>query len=370
MAKILKKNNVIHIFTGFMINRTFFRRGFFGLWGESKKFQFSVLVLSLITFFNVFSLKGQEVIPTYSDYLTDNLYLLHPSMAGASNYDQIRLTARMQWFDVENAPNLQTLTVNSRVGDKVGLGGILFRDENGNFSKLGAYGTFAYHLMFSRSNADLNQLSFGISAGVIQHRLDQSGFSGYDPLLGNNTSDIFANMDFGMSYFYHDLYFHLAAKNLLSVSRELFYSDAVPSNMRKYLFSAGYVFDLNPNDEWSFEPSILFQAREATNEMAIDANMKAYYDLEEGILWGGLSYRNSFEGAEYTTDGEELKHQQLRYITPFVGVGYRNFIFGYTFSYQLNSLVLSNNGFHQITLGYNFGKNRQRYDCHCPAVNN
>ncbi|TRO64550.1 type IX secretion system membrane protein PorP/SprF [Christiangramia sabulilitoris] len=325
--------------------------------------------LALLLLLNFSALRAQEVIPTYSDYLTSNLFLIHPSMAGASNYDQIRLTARRQWFDVEDAPNLQTLAYNSRIGEKIGVGGIVFRDENGNFSKMGFYGSIAYHLMFSRSTADLNQLSFGISAGVIQHRLDTSGFSRFDPLLGASDTDLFANMDLGISYFVRDLYFHFAAKNIISVNRELFYSDAVPSNMRKYLFSAGYVFTLNPNDPWSFEPSLLFQAREATNEMALDANMKAYYEIESGRLWGGLSYRNSFESTEYTAQGEEIKRQQLRYITPFVGVNYNKFIFGYTFSYQLNSLVLSNGGFHQITLGYNFGESRKRYDCKCPAIN-
>lgn len=325
---------------------------------------FTAILLSTV------SVNAQEVIPTYSDYLTDNLYLIHPSMAGASNHDQLRLTARRQWFDVENAPNLHTLAYNARLKDKIGVGGILFRDENGNFSKMGAYATFAYHLMFSRSNVDLNQLSFGISAGVIQHRLDESGFTRFDPLIGDNSSDIFANMDFGISYYVSDFYFHLAAKNLLSVNRELFYSDAVPSNMRKYLFSAGYVFELNVNDPWSFEPSILYQMREATNEMSLDANMKAYYEMDFGKLWAGVSYRNSFEGAEFTQDGEEIKSQQLRYITPFVGAEYNKFVFGYTYSYQLNSLVLSNAGFHQITLGYNFGDSRARYDCKCPAINN
>jgi type IX secretion system PorP/SprF family membrane protein len=311
---------------------------------------------------------AQEVIPTYSDYLTDNLFLLHPSMAGAANRNQIRLTARQQWFDVEDAPSLQTLSINGRVGEKVGLGAILFNDSNGNFSKSGAYAAFAYHLMFSRSNAALNQLSFGISGGLIQHRLDQSGFTEFDPALGGNDSDIYANMDFGISYYYMNFYSHFAAKNILSVSRELFYSDAVPSNQRKYLASAGYIFE-DISNSFSLEPSVLFQLREATNEKAVDANLKVYRDVDFGQVWGGLSYRNTFEGAEYTGGGEELQSQLLSYITPFVGVNYRDFLVGYTFTYQLNSLVLSNNGFHQITLGYNFGKSRKRYDCKCPAVN-
>ncbi|MGA9590295.1 MAG: type IX secretion system membrane protein PorP/SprF [Salegentibacter sp.] len=319
-------------------------------------------------FFYSLGVTSQEVIPTYSDYLTDNLYLLHPSMAGAANINQIRLTARQQWFDVEDAPSLQTLSINGRVTDKVGLGAILFNDRNGNYSKKGVYGTFAYHLMFSRSNANLNQLSFGISGGIIQHRLDVSSFTEYDPLLGGNESDYYANMDFGISYYYLDFYAHFAAKNLVSVKRSLFYSDAVPSNQRKYLFSSGYVFN-KAHSDWSFEPSVLFQMREQTDEKFVDLNIKAYKDVDFGQFFGGISYRNSFEGAEYTTDGDKVKSQKLRYITPFLGLEYQRFVFGYTFSYQFNSVVLSNNGFHQLTLGYNFGKSRERYDCECPAIN-
>ena len=289
-------------------------------------------------------------------------------MAGASNFNKIRLTARQQWFDVDNAPALQTLSVHGRVGEKVGVGGIVFNDQNGNYSKRGAYATFAYHLLFSRSELDLNQLSFGISGGLVQHSLDQSRFTIFDPLLGGRNSDIYGNIDVGMSYYYLDFFAHLTAKNILSVKRELFYSDAVPSNQRKYLFSTGYVFGKRTGD-WSYEPSVLFQLREQTSEKNIDANLKVYNSLELGMLWGGISYRRSFEGAEFTTDGVEVKNQQLQYLTGFVGFDYKQFIIAYTYSHQINSLVLSNAGFHQITLGYNFGENRARYDCKCPAIN-
>ena len=191
------------------------------IWGYLKRglsrlsYQLILCTFASFALWNSPALNAQEVIPTYSDYLTDNLYLIHPSMAGASNYDQLRITGRTQWFDVQDAPNLQTAALNIRATDKIGLGGIMFRDENGNYSKLGAYATFAYHLMFSRSTVDLNQLSFGISAGLIQHRLDTSGFTRFDPLVGNNQSDIFGNIDIGASYYVNDLYFHLAAKNVL-----------------------------------------------------------------------------------------------------------------------------------------------------------
>lgn len=326
-----------------------------------------VLIFCLGSF--ILPMRGQEVIPTYSDYLTDNLYLLHPSMAGASNLNKIRLTARQQWFDVDNAPALQTLSVHGRPWEKIGLGAIVFNDQNGNYSRRGAYATFAYHLLFSRSELDLNQLSFGISGGIIQHSLDQSGFTVFDPIVGGgNPSDIYANMDVGFSYYYFNFFAHATAKNILGIRRDLFYSDAVPSNQRKYILSGGYVIN-RPGSNWGFEPSIMFQWRDQTSERSLDANFKFYNDLNLGRLFGGLSYRVNFEGAEYTTEGEEVKSQYLQYLTPFVGFEYNNFMFAYTYSHQLNSLVLSNTGFHQITLGYNFGENRARWNCVCPAVN-
>lgn len=312
---------------------------------------------------------SQEVIPTYSDYLTDNLYLLHPSMAGASNMNKFRLTARQQWFDVKDAPSLQTVSIHARVGEKIGVGGIAFNDSNGNFSRRGVYATFAYHLLFSRSELDLNQLSFGISGGLIQHSLDQTQFTDFDPLIASGTlADYYGNMDVGVSYYYFDFFSHFTVQNLLVLDRDLFYSDAVPVNQRKYLLSAGYLLN-RYNSSWAFEPSLLFQLREQTSEKAIDLNLKAYKALENGRFFGGLSYRRSFEAADVTFEDSRPVYHQLQYLTPFAGFEYKNFLFAYTYSQQLNKVVMSNQGFHQITLGFNFGKNRERYDCFCPGIN-
>jgi hypothetical protein len=61
-----------------------------------------------------------EGIAVYSDYLSDNYYLIHPSMAGAANCAKIRLTARKQWFGQADAPELQTISFNGRVSEKAG----------------------------------------------------------------------------------------------------------------------------------------------------------------------------------------------------------------------------------------------------------
>ena len=329
-------------------------------------------LLLVFVFLMTLGSQAQEGIPTYSDYLTDNLYLLHPAMAGASNASKIRLTARQQWFDVEDAPSLQTLSINGRVGgegSKVGIGGILFNDSNGNFSQTGAYATFAYHLLLSRNEVDLNQISFGVSVGLIQGRLDESNFRMFDPIVaGVEQTDSYFNVDIGASYYFLDFFSHLTVKNALPVDRDIFTQDLESNNQRRLLLSAGYVISPYGSD-WSYEPSVMFQLTDETKERSIDINAKVYKKMDFGQLFGGLSYRRSFEGAEFTEDGTEVSNQKLQLITPFFGIDYKSFLFAYTYSYQANSVVLSNAGFHQLTLGFKFNERRERYDCNCPAIN-
>ncbi|WP_299337383.1 type IX secretion system membrane protein PorP/SprF [uncultured Psychroserpens sp.] len=328
----------------------------------------------LIASMALFSFIGtaQEGLPIYSDYLTDNYYLIHPSMAGVANCAKVRLTARAQWFGQEEAPNLQTLSINSRLGDSPSaLGAIVYNDKNGYHSQTGAYLTYAHHLMFSRNEIDLNMLSFGLSAGFIQYKLDETEFlaDGFDPIIaGIEQSATNFNVDFGFSYHLIDFYAHATVKNVLNNDGINFNEQGLSyDNLRTYLFSAGNTFS-KYNSDWSFEPSIMFMYRDATEEASIDINAKAYKTMDFGKLWGGLSYRRSLDGAEFL-DGSGVSSQKLQYFTPFVGVDYNNFVFAYTYSYQANSVVFNNGGFHQITLGYNFNCRREKYECNCPAVN-
>ncbi len=320
--------------------------------------------------FSIHGLQAQEGLPIYSDYLTDNYYLIHPSMAGVANCNKVRLTGRQQWFGQENAPSLQTLSINGRIGDsQSGIGAIVFNDQNGYHSQTGAYLTYAHHLMFSRNTIDLNMLSFGLSAGMIQYKLDETAFVEFDPIIaGIEQSATDFNVDFGFSYHFINFYAHATIKNLLKNEGVNINEQGVSyDNLTTYLFSVGNVFSKFGSD-WSFEPSVLFAYKDATQESFIDANFKAYRDFEFGSVFAGISYRRSFDGAEYI-DGNSISSQKLQYFTPLLGIEYNNFMFAYTYSYQANSVVLDNGGYHQLTLGFNFGCRKEKYDCECPSVN-
>ncbi len=325
----------------------------------------------LVLFFLFFQIAfSQDGIPVYSDYLSDNLYLLHPSMAGAASNNQIRMTARKQWFDQNEAPNMQTLNFNARVGERSGIGAIFFNDKNGYHSQTGGYLTYAHHIMFSRSEVDLNQLSFGLSFGIIQSRLDETQFDplDFDPIIaGIIQSSSYFNVDAGVSYNFLNFSGHFTVKNIIFQNRNLNSSDFESSNQRKYIVSAAYALG-NYGSSWTYEPSLMYQFQERTKEQLIDINGKLYRAMDFGKLWGGLSYRRSFDGAEYL-DGVEIKNQKLQYLTAILGINLNKFLFSYTYTNQMGNVKFTNGAFHQITLGFNFLGGREPYECNCPAIN-
>ncbi len=335
---------------------------------KTSKMKFTKIhLMTMITLLFIGFGNAQEGLSIYSDYLTDNYYLLHPSMAGAANCSQVRLTGRRNWVGQEDSPGLYTAAYNGRIGDsQSGIGAIVYNDKNGFTSQTGGYVTYAHHLMFSRSEVDLNQLSFGLSAGILQYRLDQTRFDPNDPLVGpGSISQSEFNMDVGFSYNLYNFYTHVTVKNLLKnsgVNNDL----QIVNNLRNYLVSAGYVFD-RPGKTFSYEPSILYSYRDGVGQSTIDFNLKVYSDMNFGKLWGGLSYRRSFDSIDFL-EGEEIKSQALNYVTPFVGVNFGKYMFAYTYSYQSNPVTFNNGGFHQITLGIDFSCRAKKYACYCPWV--
>jgi type IX secretion system PorP/SprF family membrane protein len=315
---------------------------------------------------------SQEGVAVYSDYLSDNYYLIHPSMAGAANCGKVRLTARQQWMGQENAPALQTVSFNTALDEDgiSGMGMIIFNDKNGYHSQRGAKLTYAHHLRFSRSTADLNQLSFGLSGAFVQSSIDGTDFVEFDPRIvpGIIQKDAYFNVDLGVSYHYMDFFTHVTVKNFLANRRELYTEEIESDNLRKILWSAGAVF--GDADRLLFEPSFMFQWIQETKERTIDLNLKVYKNLDFGRMWGGLSYRRAFDQAEYlASNGSSIERQRLQYITPIVGVNYKKFMFAYTYSHLLGDVKFDNGGFHQITLGFDVFCRAAEWDCNCPAVN-
>jgi len=306
------------------------------------------------------TVKSQETFPVYTDYLSDNVFLIHPSAAGIGNCGKLRITARQQLLGVEDAPSLQTLSFHTRINEKMALGGILFNDKNGFHSQKGIIGSYAYHLNFGRDDA-LEQLSFGLSFMYVQNTVDQRSFTSTitDPVISRIVeSSNYYNADASVAYHFLDVYGYLTVKNLLLSARDLESSSFESLNLRRYLLTLGYYFGRGKS--FQFEPSVMGQIIERTGEFFVDFNMKTYKMIQSNIqLWAVLSYRQSFEGNAF---------ESLKQITPILGMNYKRFMVSYTYTNQLGEIVLDNGGSHQITVGVNVFCNKQR-STGCPNIN-
>ena len=318
-----------------------------------KYFLNLIAIISMVT-----GLSAQETLPVYSDYLSDNVYLIHPAAAGIGNCGKIRLTGRMQWMGNEEAPELETLSAHTRIGDNLGFGMVAFNDKNGYHSQVGAQLTFAYHILFDPY--ETNQLSFGLSGMAVSNTLDESQFLLPDPVITQQiNSRFYLNADAGLAYHYQGFSSYLTVKNIILSARNL-YNDAYESlNLRRYLLNLGYF--IVASDNIQFEPSMMVQYIERTHEKFLDANLVTYFPFSNGQIRLGVSYRKGFDFGEL---------ESPNYITPIVGIDFHNVVVSYTYTHQQNDILFDEGGFHQLTLGFNFLCKEKFYRLGaCPNLN-
>lgn len=317
-----------------------------------KIFVFQLLGLSFLC--------AQYQLPVYSDYLTDNYFLVHPAMAGAQfEGAKIRMTHRTQWAETPEAPNLLSLNGHTRIGMRSGIGAVFFRDKNGYQSRMGGSISYAHHINFFRSNIEINQLSFGINVGGVNNIHDQTSFDPYlrDPLMeGTRVNSKSIYIDAGFSYNRLQFYAHLTFKNLLFYAKNI-NDQVLIEKPKSVLFSAGHFFEINP--KWALEPSVLTYWLEYANLPIYDVNLKTHHHLSNLNSWMGVSFRRGITGVEYANNGMNLSDTYKQF-TFLAGIEFNLFSISYSFTNDLGSVNFSNKGYHQLTLGINLTSNRFR----------
>lgn len=311
-----------------------------------------------ITFISSGFIFSQETLPIYQDYLSDNVYLVHPASAGIGECAKIRVTARTQWLGIDNPPDLQTASFHTRIDEeaKAGVGLILFNDKNGFHSQKGIQGTYAYHLELE-NGVTFNQLSFGLSLSGVFSEVDQRSFVGdpsVNPLI---ESEFYVNADFGVGYHYSGFSGYFTVKNLFLSSKNKSESKYESLNLRNYVLGVGYFF--GKKEKIQLEPSMMFQLKEGNSEKLLDLNIKAYKKYRQAQLWLALSYRQSFD---------DRSLEEASYVSPILGINANNFMVSYTYTLQLNNVKVADDGFHQISLGYNLLCRKRRLSA-CPNIN-
>jgi type IX secretion system PorP/SprF family membrane protein len=305
--------------------------------------------------------------PHYTQYIL-NQYIINPALTGIENYVDAKVSHRLQWVGLQDAPVTTYFTIHGPIGKSDykttatsfntpgenprgqsywdeyvaskphhGWGVQVVNDKTGPLNNLTAMGTYAYHLGLSPKT----NLSVGFGMGIANTSLDASKLQFYggsvDPSVAG--SGVLNNVRFDMNaglYLYSADYF-VGLSALQIVPSKLDYSNNIVKQLEgkavpHFFATAGYRFLLN--EDFNITPSVLAKYVQPVPTQ-IEANVKLQY---RDLLWTGLSYRHN--------DG----------VAAMAGINVSNiFMVGYAYDYTTSRLNNYTKGTHEIVLGFMLG---------------
>lgn len=288
---------------------------------------------------------GQELkLAATSQYLTENPYVISPAYAGLGEFYELRITGESQWLEVKNAPQTQSISFDGRIGDRSGLGILLFNDKNGSTSQKGGQASYAHHLTLSEYNNQF--LSFGLSYKFTNFNIDISDITSSDPTV-QSYNEINSNFDLSFLYRLENFFFAFNAANILDKKIKPTINGEYATIRNYYLYS-GFVFK-SRFTSLEFEPSVFYQFYESDGRSSADLNFKIrkMFDHEKNYIWAGISLRMLGD-----------QNFQPNSIAPLFGLKQSKFYVAYSFNVSLNELQSNNMGSHMLSIGYDFDGRR------------
>lgn len=228
--------------------------------------------------------------PQYTQYMY-NMNVVNPAYAGSKETLSLTALYRKQWSGLDGAPETITFSGHSPVGDKVGLGLSVIKDELGPVQETNVYVDFSYTLQVS----DNLKLALGLKAGASFHDVglvDLELQDPNDPFFSQDISNTYPNIGAGAFFYGDNFYVGLSVPNLLNSVHLDENGLKIGSETNHYFATAGYVFQVSENVK--LKPSVM--AKSAFDApLSIDGNLNAlFYERFEV----GASYRldDSFSG--------------------------------------------------------------------------
>jgi len=304
----------------------------------------------------------------FQEYLAENLYLIHPAMAGVNlSNTRFNFGTRTQWIDLENSPQTQFATFEYQASAQNTLGVKFYNDINGYHQQTALYATYVYRIylndeiwntrrMYPTKNDEIQEVSFGLSVGSQSRNLDSSSwrYRTNDPLLTTNeTQDGFMGINVGIAYVSNRFSAHVSVHNIAlnpnknSSLNETTVFDTVGF---KHLF-ASLQYEIYTDSGWNFEPSVLWQYLEKTKETAFDSSLKVYRLFPRGRLWIGAAFRQNNLSA-VVRNNNLTQTQYDRHWTPLFGVNFGRLKFAYQYSIPLGAINMGLGGIHFFNLGF------------------
>ena len=294
----------------------------------------------------------------------NNPYLLNPAAGGLTDILHLELNTRLQWLGYDGGPKTVLLAGNTQIGgdqaigdfntedelmfknpkisvskSKHVVGGKVWYDGIGPFSKTSLQGTYAYHLPMRKGfmagvGMGLGWSNFGLNSNrVVLYQADDAN---YNQFLGTSSNQNFLDAQTGLVIYNSHFFFGLSATQMF---KNQFKPGGVEtgSNFNTHFFLVTKYRFQNKESDFGFEPTLVIKmAKNVKN--TIDFGAKLWY-LQSA--WFGMQYRTS-NNLVFQAGSNLLK----------------NFYVSYAFELGVGKIRNANNGTHEFQVGYYFGRNR------------
>ena len=299
--------------------------------------------------------------------MASNPFMLNPAAGGLSDVAHLELSSRNQWTGYNGGPRSVLFVGHSqfKVGEKSKnplkefntdnamlfqsperstgkmkhiIGGKAVYDAIGPFVKTSIYGSYAFHLPFTKKVNFGAGIGLGWSnLGILQDRvvLYEADDAAYNQFLGNTSNQNILDANAGIVFYSENLFVGLSTTQLLKNSVE--FDDVVTSSNfnRHYFFVTKYNFALS--EQFSIEPTVV--AKYVKNSpFSVDFGARFIYNKAS---WFAFQYRTS-------------NALTFQFGTNIV----KNIYASYGFELGTGSLRTVTSGTHELQLGFYIGKNR------------
>lgn len=297
----------------------------------------------------------------------NNPYLLNPAAGGMTDVMHFEAGTRIQWLGYDGGPTTMMLSGHSQIKFTGGeakvlsefntkdekffegpsvttskskhvIGGKVWNDAIGPFSKTAFQASYAYHLPLTK------KLNFGagIGLGFSNFRLNESRVvlyqaddNTYDQFLGNSSTQNMGDAQAGLVVYGERFFFGISGTQLLKNKVEL-NSILTQSNMNRHAFMI-VKYKVAVSSDADIEPLLIMKT---TMNSPLSLDFGARY-IHDNRAWAGVQYRTNS--------------------TLVLQVGcnlVKNLYLNYSYDHALGKLSGAGSGTHELQLGFYLGKNR------------
>lgn len=242
-----------------------------------------ILVLIIFTIINLHSWSQQ--LTHYSNFV-GNYIMVNPAVVGSAKCLEINIGHRNQWTNVPGKPVTNFLNIQGKFGQRKfnfhGIGITVENDAVGAITKTSFNLLYAYHVKVSHKH----MMSFGLSAGALQYKLDYSILNPKDPIgetviQGNIAEMKFPYLNAGLWIYNSKHFYGFSVRNFTGLKIKSLESGADTKLIPHFEGTAGRIIEIT--DDFTFKPAIQIKVVKGSKP---DMDIQGIMDFRSKVALG------------------------------------------------------------------------------------